>query len=81
MTTYTGVLRSGFAAIGGESTGWMLTGSELERPVEVDVSGVREIAEKWDGQKVRVGGRMITRKYVERGDVPVFVVERIDPVM
>ena len=79
--TYTGVLRSGFVGIGGESTGWMLEGAELDKPIEVDISAVPALAHEWQGYKVRVIGTIITKKYVERGNVPILVATDSQPVI
>lgn len=81
VKNYTGILRSGFAAIGGESTGWMFESADLEHPIEADITKVGATARQWEGKPVRVWGRTVIKKYVERGDVSIFVVERIDPVM
>lgn len=59
----------------------MLESADLERPIEADISKVSDIARQWEGKPVRVWGRVISKKYVERGEVSIFVVERIDPVM
>src|SRR5687767_5069003 len=42
--TYVGVLQSGVAGIGGEHTGWMLTGT-AQGDIEVDVTGVANALE------------------------------------
>lgn len=74
-TRMTGTLKSGFAAIGGEHTGWML---EVERGgTEVDVSQVAEHAKKLQGKRVTITGRMTRKQYLERGETPVLVAERI----
>ncbi len=69
--TLTGVLHGGMMGIGGETTGWNLT--QGETVTEVDVSAVGAQAEKLDGRRVTLTGSWIIKKYVERGDVKVFV--------
>lgn len=73
-----GILESGFVAIGGEHTGWMLhrTGAD---DVMIDVDRVAERARELDGRAVRVCGRIVERDYVERGRIPVLVAELIEP--
>jgi len=69
---YTGVLRSGFAAIGAEHTGWV-----LERPssddIEVDVSAIQPEVDRYDGERVVIAGDMREHNYTERGEVDVLV--------
>lgn len=77
MTSLTGTLRGGMMAIGGETTGWVLQRDGGAGEVDVDVSAVRDQAKRLDGERVTVTGRMTTRKYVERGEVSVFVAEKI----
>jgi hypothetical protein len=79
METFTGTLESGVMAIGGESTGWRLVGDGQTGGIEVDVSRLRERAEKLAGTRVSVSGRMTERDHVERGRVRVLVAERIEP--
>lgn len=76
-TALTGTLQSGMAAIGGEHTGWVLVGDNESGGIEVDVSRVPDKARAADGQRVTITGRMVQRNYVERGQVPVLVAERI----
>ena len=78
-TSLTGVLHSGIAAIGGETTGWRLAGDGQTGGIEVDVSAVADAARAHDGKRVTVTGRMVDRDYTERGKVPVLVAERIEP--
>lgn len=77
--TYTGVLHGGVMAIGGETTGWMLQGPNDGRGggMDVDVSRVREEAQRLDGRRVVIRGRIERREYVERGEVKVLVAEEI----
>ena len=74
----TGKLRGGMMAIGGETTGWTLVGDAATGGTELDVSAVKADAERLDGQRVTVTGRMEDRRYVERGTVRVLRVERIE---
>lgn len=78
--TFTGMLKSGFAGIGGESTGWMLESKDLPKSLEIDVSAVAAQAAQLDGTRVRVWGRVVERKYVERGTVLVLKADRIEAV-
>jgi len=83
MERLTGTLRSGFAGIGGEHTGWALVvgkgvGAAKVSQIEVDVSGVKEAARAADGKPVTIAGTYQNRKRVERGMTRVFVVERIE---
>ncbi|MCC6681805.1 MAG: hypothetical protein IT445_12970 [Phycisphaeraceae bacterium] len=71
-----GVLQSGFSAIGGETTGWMLVRARA-RAVEVDISACSARAQAVEGLRVIVSGYWETRCYVERGPVRVFVAKRI----
>ena len=85
MERLTGTLKSGFAGIGGEHTGWALVvgtgvggGAANAKQIEVDVSGVSEGARTVDGKAVTIVGRYQDRKRVERGMTKVFVVSRIE---
>lgn len=77
--TATGVLRSGVAAIGGETTGWALEGSSLGRWVEIDISAVRPEAQRLAGSRVRVTGDLTSRRFVERGEVRVLRARTLAP--
>jgi hypothetical protein len=66
-------------AIGGETTGWTLVGDAQTGGTELDLSAVADQAEKLDGKRVTVTGRLTDRKYVERGTVRVMKVEKITP--
>lgn len=79
VSAYFGVLRGGYMGIGGESTGWMLSGGKLVRSLEVDVSRVVERANQLDGQLVTISGRVVTKAYVERGPTPILIAETINP--
>lgn len=74
--TLKGTLRSGFAAIGGETTGWVLERPEAEGGlIEVDVSAptAAKNAESFVDQRCAIKGTIVEREYVERGKVPVLV--------
>lgn len=77
MTTLTGTLRGGMMAIGGETTGWTLVGDGATGGIDLDVSKVQAQAKRLDGKRVNVTGRMVDKKYVERGTVRMMMVEKI----
>ncbi|HEV8290380.1 MAG TPA: hypothetical protein VGP94_00585 [Tepidisphaeraceae bacterium] len=77
QTTFTGTLQSGVVGIGGEHTGWILSGDGATGGIEVDVSKVRDQASANDGKRVTITGRMSQRNYTERGKVPVLIAEAI----
>jgi hypothetical protein len=79
MTTLTGTLRGGMMAIGGETTGWVLAGDGAAGRIDLDVARVEADAKRLDGRRVRVGGTMIDKRYVERGTVRVLQVQTIAP--
>jgi hypothetical protein len=78
MSTQTGTLRGGMMAIGGETTGWTLVGDGATGGIELDVSKVKDDAKRLDGKRVTVTGRMVDKKYVERGTVRVMQVEKLE---
>jgi hypothetical protein len=78
-SNFTGTLQSGVMAIGGEHTGWVLAGDGSSGGIEVDVSKVREAAKTNDGKRVTIDGKMVDKKYVERGNVKILVAEKITP--
>lgn len=83
MEQLSGVLKSGFAGIGGEHTGWALmvgkgVGEKSVKQIEVDVSRVREAAKAADGKLVKVSGGYVEKRYVERGVTKIFVIDRIE---
>lgn len=78
-TTFTGSLRGGMMAIGGETTGWTLVGDAETGGIQVDVSRVHDQAQKYDGKRVTITGRMTERDYVESGRTQVLVAEKIEP--
>jgi hypothetical protein len=78
-TSFTGTLRGGAVAIGGETTGWRLEGDGQTGGIDVDVSKVRDRAKQLDGNRVTITGKMTKRNYVERGETPVILAETIQP--
>jgi hypothetical protein len=78
-TEFTGTLRGGAVAIGGETTGWRLEGDGETGGLDVDVSKVRDRAKQLDGKRVTITGRTTRRNYVERGGTPVILAETIQP--
>ncbi len=64
-------------AIGGESTGWMLDADGESDDLDLDVTAVREEANRLKGKRVRVVGQLVEKEYVERGRVRILNVERI----
>jgi hypothetical protein len=77
--TLVGTLRDDMAAIGGETSGWVLVGDGATGGIELDVSAVQKQAREMSGQRVSVTGMMRDRKYVERGTVRVLAVDSIRP--
>lgn len=75
--TISGTLIGGMFAIGGETTGWQLETDEFT--IEVDVSAVRDQADRLQGQRVTLQGVVISRDYIERGPTDIFVASAIDP--
>ena len=78
-TSFTGTLRGNIAAVGGDTTGWLLEGDAQTGGIELDVSTVRDRAQSLEGKRVTVTGRLTTRGYVERGKVQVLVADSIEP--
>jgi hypothetical protein len=76
---FTGTLRGGTVAVGGETTGWRLEGDGATGGIDLDVSKVRDRARPLEGQRVNVTGRMTARSWPERGETQVLVVDRIEP--
>lgn len=78
IVTVLGVLRGGGMAIGGETTGWMLSykTSQGMQHVEVDIGGLN--AETLTAKSVRITAKVITRNYVERGPTLILKAEKID---
>lgn len=78
-TSFTGTLRGGVMAVGGESTGWRLEGDAQTGGIDVEVSKIATRARDLDGKRVTVSGRMTKRSWVERGPTQVLVAEKIEP--
>ena len=77
--SFIGTLEGGMMAIGGETSGWVLK-REAEKDIELQIDAVgHEALEPLDGQRVRITGHQSHKDYVERGRVPVIVVESIEP--
>jgi hypothetical protein len=76
-TEFTGTLRGGAVAIGGETTGWRLEGDGATGGLDLDVSRVRQQAQSLQGRRVTVSGKTATRDWPERGPTQVLVVERM----
>lgn len=81
MEQISGTLKSGFAGIGGEHTGWALmvgkgVGTASVKQIEVDVSRVRDAAMAADGKPVTISGSYIEKRYVERGVTKIFEIEQ-----
>ncbi|HVZ94972.1 MAG TPA: hypothetical protein VG797_10730 [Phycisphaerales bacterium] len=77
---YRGTLQSGFAAVGGETTGWILARPQSEGgDLEVDVTAVSRQATAFNGKPCVITGRVVDRRYVERGVVKVLRAEQIHP--
>ena len=65
-------MAAGSVAIGGEHTGWQIERDGGLTPIELGIGKIgRETAQKFEGKKVAVTGKMIDRKYVERGVVKI----------
>lgn len=74
----TGFLQSDAVAVGGETTGWVLvTARDGGSRTEVDVSRVRETAERLKTRRVVITGTMEDRAYTTRGKVPTLIAESI----
>lgn len=73
---FTGTLRGGIMAIGAETTGWVL---EIDgKRIDVDVTKAAEAAASLDGKRVVITGGMTTANWVERGEKPLLIAERIE---
>lgn len=75
--TLVGVLEGEQAGIGGEHTGWVLSGT-AEGDIEVDISNVADQAQQFEGSQVVITGAIIEKDYLERGPTMVLVAERIE---
>ena len=78
-TTFTGTLRGGMMAIGGETTGWTLVGDAQTGGIQVDVSRVKDQAQKLDGKRVTITGKMSEKNYVESGKTQILIADKIAP--
>ena len=78
-TTFTGTLRGGMMAVGGETTGWTLVGDAQTGGIQVDVWRVKAQAQRLDGRRVTITGRMTDKEYVESGKTQILVAEKIEP--
>jgi hypothetical protein len=76
---YTGKLKSGFVAGGGEHTGWMLLRGGKEPDLEADVSAVLSRAKELEGTKVKARGTFYEKVYVERGAVKILKIDTLQP--
>ena len=75
---FTGILRGGILAIGSETTGWVLETQPGKR-VDLEVSKVADTAPSLEGRPVVVHGTMTTTTWVERGEKPLLIADRIEP--
>ncbi|HEY8667337.1 MAG TPA: hypothetical protein VIL86_11765 [Tepidisphaeraceae bacterium] len=75
--SFTGTLRGGVMAGGGESTGWMLQGDGATGEIDVDISGVEKAAKELDGKRVTITGKFVEKNWPERGKVNILVADRI----
>ncbi|MFM9957302.1 MAG: hypothetical protein ACKVZJ_04445 [Phycisphaerales bacterium] len=76
---YTGTLRGGLMAIGGETTGWALTKcAEIEGgSIVLEAAALARDLEALDGKRVTVTGEIVERQLVERGKIKRLVVKSI----
>ena len=74
----TGKLQGGMMAIGGETTGWQLTYTKGGKParIEVDMRAIKNAGD-FDGARVEVSGKIVSKQYVERGEVSILKAERV----
>ncbi len=78
VLTVSGTLRGGIMGIGGEHTGWQLERDNGLPALEIGVGKVgAATAKKFDGKKVTISGRLIDRKYTERGIVKILRADSI----
>jgi hypothetical protein len=75
---FTGTLRGGVIAVGAETTGWQLERADGSR-VDVDVSKAIDAAGRLDGKPVVIHGGMTKANWVERGERPLLIADRIEP--
>jgi hypothetical protein len=69
-----GTIKTGIMAIGGETTGTIISTKDLTVELEVKDKKLREEAEKLDGKTAIVKGTLTFRKGVERGQRMIVVV-------
>lgn len=76
--TLSGRLDGGMAAIGGESTGWMLFigEGEAESGIDVNMQGIGG-ADSFDGAQVTITGKIVTVQYLERGPTPMLKAQKV----
>jgi hypothetical protein len=78
VVTVTGILRGGIAGIGGEHTGWQIERDNGLTPIELGIGKIGQAqADKLEGKKVTVTGKMVDKKYVERGVVKILRADTI----
>lgn len=77
VVTMSGTLRGGIAGIGGEHTGWQLDRDNGLPAIEIGVGKVKDAAKQLDGKRVTITGKMIDRKYTERGIVKILRADTI----
>jgi glucose/arabinose dehydrogenase len=75
---FTGTLRGGVIAIGAETTGWQLDQPDGKR-VDVEVSKARDAAAANEGKRVVIQGVLTKGRWVERGEKPLIIADRIEP--
>ena len=75
---FTGTLRGGVIAVGGDTTGWQLEQPDGTR-VDVDVSKAAAAAAANDGKRVVIHGGLTKANWVERGEKPLLIADRIEP--
>lgn len=68
-TQLEGTLQSGVVAVGGETSGWLITLDDMRGAIEVDVSKVSTVAMQLQGQRVLISGEVLNKQYVTRGQV------------
>jgi hypothetical protein len=76
---FTGTLRGGIVAVGAETTGWVLERNGDSSRVDVEVSHVSGDVSRFDGKRVVIHGTMTTATWLERGERPLLIAERIEP--
>lgn len=74
---FRGTLKGGIVNSGAEGTGWVLERAQGRPTLDVDISKIAKAAEKFDGKSVIIGGRIVEKKYPQRGIVRTLVAESI----